>query len=74
MKIEVTVKTKSSQNKLVRNEDGTYAAYLNAAPIKGRANRSLIELLSEKFNVAKSSIRIVRGITSKHKLVSIGKW
>ena len=73
MRIDVKVKVKSSQNKLLKNPDGTYVAYLNASPIKGGANRSLIELLSDEFNIKKSSIRIIKGMTSKNKVVSMGE-
>ena len=73
MKISVKVKTRTSQNKLMRNADGTYAAYLTSSPVKGEANRSLIELISEEFDVPKSSIRIAKGLTSKNKVVYLGE-
>lgn len=73
MKIVVRVKVKASQNKLLKNPDDTYTVYLTASPVNGRANRSLVELLSNKFNVAKSYIQIVKGMNSKNKIISIGK-
>jgi hypothetical protein len=73
VEIVVRIKVKASQNKLVRNPDGTFTAYLTAPPVKGQANRSLVELLSDKFNVAKSYIQIVKGMNSKNKIISIGK-
>lgn len=73
MKIAVKVKPRSSHNKLLKNPDGTFTAYLTASPVKGLANRSLIELLSEEFDIAKSSVRIVKGQTSKNKVIEISK-
>ena len=70
--IELKVKTRSSRNCIVKNEDGTYTAYLTQAPVEGKANRCLIKLLSEEFGVVKSSIRIVKGLHSKNKSISIG--
>ncbi len=40
-------------------------------PTKGKANRELIELLAEFYGVAKSRIRIIRGETSRNKIVEI---
>ena len=73
MKISVTVKTRSSHDRLSKNADGTYVAYLKTIPVKGEANRRLIELLSEEFDLAKIHIRIVKGTTSKNKLIQMGE-
>ncbi len=40
-------------------------------PDKGKANRELIELLAGHYGVAKSYIRIIRGETSRNKIVEI---
>jgi uncharacterized protein len=40
-------------------------------PVDGEANRGLIEALSEFFDVPKSSITIIRGHTSREKVVEI---
>ncbi len=45
--------------------------YLTAVPIKGRANKELIELLSEKLNVARSKISIIRGEKNKEKIIEV---
>lgn len=37
----------------------------------GKANRALIELLSDHFRIAKSAIKIVRGLHSRHKLIEV---
>ncbi len=42
-----------------------------AAPEKGKANKELIDFLSERLDVRKSSIQIVKGETSRNKVVSI---
>ena len=73
MKISLRVKTRSSRNGLERNPDGSLTARLRASPVKGEANRALIELLSEEFTVPKGRISIIKGLTSKNKIVSLGK-
>lgn len=71
MKLAIRVKTRASKNKLIKNPDGSYVAYLTASPVRGEANKSLIDLLSEELDVVKSSIRIVKGPASKNKIVEI---
>jgi len=42
-----------------------------APPVDGKANKALTALLAEEFKVPKSKIRIVRGESSRDKLVEI---
>ena len=73
MKISVRVRTKASKCELVKEADGSYKAYLTASPVKGAANRQLIGLVSEEFGVAKTFIVIVKGVSSREKVLKIGK-
>lgn len=47
------------------------AAWLNVVPEKGRANKALQALLAEVFAVPPSAVSILRGATSRNKLVAI---
>lgn len=44
---------------------------VTAPPVDGKANRALVKLLSREFDVPKSKIRIVRGESSRDKLVEL---
>jgi len=44
---------------------------VNAPPVGGAANEELIEILSEEFSIKKTSIKIIRGHSSKNKIVEI---
>ncbi|MHA1271548.1 MAG: DUF167 domain-containing protein [Candidatus Helarchaeota archaeon] len=44
---------------------------LKSPPLKGKANKELIEVLSEYFKVKKSKISILRGKTSKNKIIML---
>ncbi len=59
--------------KLERLKDGSYVAYILARAHDGEANTALIELLSDYFHVAKTSIVIKTGVASRNKLVSIAE-
>jgi len=70
--IEVKVEPRSSRRQVVGvmgNE--VLKVKLTAPPVDGSANEQLIELISEVTGVKKSCIRIVRGLSSKRKLVEI---
>ena len=68
---KVTVKTGTSQEKIVKADDGSYIVYLRAKPHDGEANTALIKLLSKHFHVGKSSITIKQGAKSHTKLIEI---
>jgi len=72
MKINIKVIPRSSRNEVTGEmTDGTLKVKLTAPPVDGRANEALVELLAEHFDIAKSKIKIVRGLTSKNKMVEI---
>lgn len=66
----VRVTTRAKQNKIVQNND-VLRVYTNAVPENGRANTAVIELLSEYFNVPKSKIKILKGLTGRDKIVTV---
>lgn len=70
--IEVKVEPRSSRRQISCVVDNTVLKVkLTAPPVDGSANEQLIELISEATGVRKSRIRIIRGLSSKRKLVGI---
>ncbi|MBO4683463.1 MAG: DUF167 domain-containing protein [Alphaproteobacteria bacterium] len=67
---KVRVTPHAKQNKVVES-DGVLRVYTTTAPEKGRANGAVIELLSEYFNVPKSRIKILSGLTFREKTITI---
>lgn len=49
----------------------TLKVSVTAIPEKGKANKALITLLSKHYRIAKSSFTIVRGETSRDKIIEI---
>ncbi len=70
MKITVKVKTGKRKNEITE-EGGQLFVNLKSKPIKGQANKELIEILSEYFKKPKSDIKIVCGEKSKSKIIEI---
>ncbi len=51
--------------------EGVLEVKVDEKAIDGRANKRLVEILSEHFHVSKSQVTIVRGAKSREKLVDI---
>jgi uncharacterized protein (TIGR00251 family) len=51
--------------------DGTLRVAVTAPPREGRANAALVEALASHFRVPRSRVQIVRGHTSRRKIVEI---
>ena len=64
--IRIKIVPNSSKNDLII-EDEFIKVKVSAQPIENKANKALIEFLSKRFKVPKTSIEIVKGDTSKEK-------
>ena len=64
--IRIKIVPNSSKNDLII-EDEFIKVKVTAQPIENKANKALVEFLSKKFKVPKTSIQIVKGDTSKEK-------
>ena len=67
----VKVTPRAAKNEIIGWEGALLKVRLTAAPEKGKANEALITLLSKKLKIAKSRIHILKGETSRQKLVEI---
>ncbi|MEO2082548.1 MAG: DUF167 domain-containing protein [Desulfurobacteriaceae bacterium] len=71
MELELRVQPKSSRNRIEKAEGGRLKVRVTVPPEGGKANRAVIELLSKALKVPKSSIEVVRGETSRNKVIFI---
>ena len=56
--LNVKVTPNASKNEILGLTDGTWRVKIAAAPDKGKANKELIEFLSKRLGVKKSSISL----------------
>jgi uncharacterized protein (TIGR00251 family) len=68
---EIKVKPNSSREGLELASDGKLILKVRSPATDGQANERVIELLSKIFDVRKSAIEIMRGQTSRTKLIRI---
>lgn len=73
MIIKVKIHPNSKENKIITESDNFLELKIKAPAIENKANKELVDFLSEYFNVNKSSIRIKSGEHSKTKLIEVDK-
>lgn len=71
MKIKVKVISGAHKNIVEKCDDETYTIRTTAISEKGKANKMVIKLLADYFEVAKSEVRIIQGIISRNKIIEI---
>lgn len=76
MKIFVKLTPNARSSEVISDEIDLLGARIlrvkvKAPPVDGMANQALIELLSDYFAVKKTSIKLLRGLTSRHKMVEV---
>jgi uncharacterized protein len=71
MRIVVKVKLNARENMVEKVDDGDYVVHTTALPVDNKANASVLELLGEYFGIAKSRLRVIKGITSSHKVIEV---
>lgn len=78
MKIFVKAKAGAKEDKitppqprLVLEKEELWIISVKEPPIKGRANEAIIGLLAKYFDISKSKIRLISGVTSKRKVFEI---
>lgn len=69
MIVNVRVIPRARKNQITVDEDGTVRVHTSAAPADGAANDAVIKMLAEHFKVPKTSIKIIRGATTRNKVI-----
>lgn len=71
VRLEIKVQPRSSRNQVAGLQDGMLKVKLTAPPVEGEANQALINFLAGLLRVGRRDIVILRGETSRLKLVGI---
>jgi uncharacterized protein (TIGR00251 family) len=70
-RISLHVYPSAPRNQIVGLNDGVLAVRVAAPPVGGQANRELVSFLSRLLGVSQSRLAIIRGHTSRSKLISV---
>lgn len=71
--ITLKVVPRASKDQVVGEENGELKVRLKAPPVDGAANEALIRFLALKLEVPKSSLELMSGQVSRHKVVRVLK-
>lgn len=71
VRFEVHAKPRAKKSRVVGERGDAVEIALAAPPVDGAANEELIRFLSRVLDVAKREIQLVRGESSREKLVAI---
>lgn len=70
-RLQIRVQPGASRNEIVDFNGEVLRVRIAAPPVRDKANRELIVFLSKTLDVDKSSICIIKGHSSRNKVVSV---
>ena len=71
MRIFVNVKPNARQEKVEKIDETHFRVWIKAPPQEGKANRAVIEVMSEYLNVPKSRLVLSGGLQSRNKVIQL---
>lgn len=69
--IQLWVQPKASKTEVVGPYKDAIKIRVASPPVEGKANEEVIRFLSKQLKVPKSQIQIIKGLSSRNKLVEI---
>lgn len=70
-RLTIHVHPGAKRNEVLRCQEGVWHIKVAAPPVEGKANKALVEFLSDVLGVSKSRITIEKGAGSRHKIVTV---
>ncbi len=70
-RISLRVSPNAARSEVVGFTDGVLQVRVAAPPVKGQANKELVAFLSKALGVGKGALTIVKGHTSRNKVIAI---
>ena len=71
LRLQIRLQPRAARTRIVGRQGDVIKVQVNAPPVDGAANAALIDLLANTLGVRRRTVRIVRGNTSRDKLVEI---
>ena len=70
-RIQIRVQPRASRSGISGLKDGVLQLRVTAPPTGGQANAAAIELLAQALDVPKTALRLVRGASSREKILEL---
>ena len=71
VRVSVHVQPRATRSEIVGLHGAALKVRLQAPPVDGAANEALVTLLAERLGVARRSVRVIAGTTSRAKTVEV---
>ncbi len=71
MRVNVRVIPRAKINRVEVQPDGTLRVHTTTAPTDGKATADVVKMLARHYGVPKTSIKLIRGETSRDKVFEI---
>ena len=71
--LEIKVQTRCRENSVEPLETGQFKVKVKASPVKGEANKAVIKVIADFFNIPRSRVKILSGHKTSRKLILIEK-
>ncbi|MBI4843486.1 MAG: YggU family protein [Nitrospirae bacterium] len=69
--IKIKVEPRSSRSSIIGMYGDALKVKLTSAPVDGKANKELMELLAKELGIRKKDVEIMSGETSRNKVVKL---
>ncbi len=69
MLLKVKVHPNSRRDEVIRKDADAFEIFVRVKPVEGRANDAVLDLLSDYLKMPRSRVRLLRGATSRNKIV-----
>ena len=71
MRVNVRVIPRAKRDRVEVQPDGTLRVHTTTAPTDGKATADVVKMLARHYGVPKTSIKLIRGETSRDKVFEI---
>lgn len=71
MRVNVRVIPRAKLNRVEVQPDGALRVHTTTAPTDGKATADVIKMLAEHYGVPRTSIKLIRGATSRDKVFEL---
>jgi uncharacterized protein (TIGR00251 family) len=70
-RVAVRVQPRATRDEISGERDGALVVRVTAPPVEGKANEAVRTLLAKRLGVARGRVKVVRGASSRDKLVEV---
>lgn len=71
MLIKVKVFPGSKKEEVIKKKNDSFEVKVKEKPVRGEANRAVINSLSDFFNVPKNKVKLIKGFRKRNKIFEL---